>query len=401
MTTLRLFTITAVLSTILCVCAGAAFAQRAATARPSPPSIGLTYSLGASAVAAEAPPRSIPAPAEGDDDDPAYAGYKKAYELILDERWDEARKAFRELTKKYPDSEYRDDAEYWIAYSYRETDYDRAMDLYKKFVKDYKKSTYFDDALADMDQLMARSMAVTLPRHAVGVNMATPPASPAPISPEDPESGLSMTTLPTPALAPMMKMRHLERMLRRGTPVPGVGWTYDNDDLDEETRIRLEAVNAIGMTREDEKGFLTLKSLAVNPGEKQVVRIAAIEAMSNYRKHESLPVLVEIARNDTSDEMQLFAIDYIGQAARDKEKAFDALLTLYTALPAAKVEKRKMVFYAIAGIGNDKAVDFLSTVARSNDDYELRREAIYYLGSIGGEKARDVLIEVLEKKPSR
>ncbi len=183
--------------------------------------------------------------------------------------------------------------------------------------------------------------------------------------------------------------------------MPGLGWAYDTDDLDEETRLRLEAVNAIGMTREDEKGFAALKSLAVDPKEKQVVRIAAIEAMTGYRKHESLPVLVEIAVNDTSEEMQLFAIDYIGQAARDKEKAFDALLTLYTSLPAAKVEKRRMVFYSIAGIGNDRAVDFLATVARSNEDHELRREAIYYLGSIGGEKARDVLIEVLERKPPR
>ncbi len=188
MTTLRHFTIATILASTLCVPARDVIAQAAASPRPpavtsartrlSPPSIGLTYSRTAPVFAADAIPRPVPARAAGDDDDPAYAGYKKAYELILDERWDEARKAFRELTKKYPDSEYRDDAEYWIAYSYRETDYDRAMDLYKKFVKDNKTSAYFDDALADMDQMMARSMAVTLPRHAVGVNL-TAPATPA------------------------------------------------------------------------------------------------------------------------------------------------------------------------------------------------------------------------------
>src|SRR6185503_3158898 len=102
-------------------------------------------------------------------------------------------------------------------------------------------------------------------------------------------------------------------------------------------------------------------------------------------------------RNDTNEEMQLFAIDYIGNAAHDKGKAFDALMALYKSLPREKVEKRKMVFYSIAEIGNEKAIDFLSEVARSRDNYELRREAIYYLGSIGGDKARAVLIELLKE----
>ncbi len=422
MTTTRLLMLPAILSTllssILFASTGSAMTQavtatgtsdttRSATAqvRTSTPSYARTRSF-SGALAAAAPSRLntsrvAPSPAAGDPDDPAYSAYKKAYELMLQEQWEEGRKAFKELSAKYPDSEYRDDAEYWIAYSYRETDYDRAMDLYKKFVKDYKQSAYFDDALADMDQMMARSLAVASPRRVPGVNLHAPPAAPVYVFPDESAPGLTITTLPSPALAPMMKMRHLEGLLKRGTPLPGLGWSYDDVDVDEDTRLRLETVQAIGMTGEDEQGFTALKKLALNPKEKQVVRIAAIEALSGYRKHETLPILVDIARDDTSEEMQLFAIDYIGQAARDKEKAFDALRTLYTSLPPAKVEKRKMVFYAIAGIGNEKAVDFLATVARSNDDYELRREAIYYLGTIGGDKARDVLFEVLEKKPAR
>ncbi|HLF15615.1 MAG TPA: HEAT repeat domain-containing protein [Bacteroidota bacterium] len=347
---------------------------------------------------AAVPPRGTPSPVRGNPDDPAYAMYRKAYELVLGERWEEARKKFRELAKQHPDSEYRDDAEYWIAYSYRETDYDRAMRAYKSFLKNYKESPYFDDALADMDQLMARSMALTLTADALDASTPVPTVI---VFPDDSAFGLTVTSLPTPALAPMMKMRHLERMLRRGTPRPGLFWTHGEEGLDDETRLRLVTLCAIGMTGDDEKGFSTLKNIAVDPGEKKVLRVAAIEALSDFRKREILPVFIEIARNDTNEEMQLFAIDYIGHAARDKEKAFDALLTLYTALPPSKVEKRKMVFYSIAEIGNDKAIDFLAGVARSHEDYNLRREAIYYLGSIGGEKARAVLFEVLEEKPRK
>ena len=57
-----------------------------------------------------------------------------------------------------------------------------------------------------------------------------------------------------------------------------------------------------------------------------------------------------------------------------------------------------MIFYSIADIGNEQAIDFLGKVARTSDDYDLRREAVYYLGSIGGEKARAVLYEILKEK---
>ncbi len=370
----------------------------AARTYTAPPSVARSYPLTGNNIVATVPSHGTPSPVRDNPDDPAYAMYKEAYELILGERWEEARKKFRELTKKYPNSEYRDDAEYWIAYSWRETDYTKAMDAYKRFLGNYRKSAYFDDALADMDQLMAKSLVATFPDH--DINIVTP-APPVITLFGDSALGFTVRSLPAPALAPIMKMRHLERMLQRGLPRAGLGWARDEEKIDEETRLRLEILYAIGMTGEDEKGFSTLKNIAVNPKEKKVLRVAAIESLSEFRKHEILPVFIEIARNDTNEEMQLFAIDYIGHTARDKEKAFDALLTLYSSLPQAKVEKRKMVFYSIAEIGNEKAIDFLAGVARSHEDYELRREAIYYLGSIGGEKARAVLFEVLEEKPSR
>jgi hypothetical protein len=331
--------------------------------------------------------------AAGDQDDPAYGMYKEAYDLILRERWEEARKKFRALLGKYPESEYRDDADYWTAYSWRDTDSRKAVAEYKRFLKEHKESRYFDDALADMDQLLARSMVFAV---TPGVATATP-APPAVVA-VPPDSLLTITRAGIPAVAPMMKLRNLTRMLRSPAPFARLGSLDEDDDLDEETRLRLESLYAVGMTGEDETGFTTLRRIAVDPKEKKVLRVAAIEGLSEYRRHDILPVFLEIAKNDTSEEMQLFAIDYIGGAAHDKEKAFDALITLYRSLPAGNPERRKMVFYSIAEIGNDKAIDFLAGIARSNDGYELRREAIYYLGTIGGERARAVLYDIVDGK---
>jgi hypothetical protein len=340
-------------------------------------------------------------------DDPAYPAYKKAYEMILHEQWEAARKAFRELAAKYPKSEYRDDAEYWIAYSWRDTDEARAMKAYREFLKNYRQSPYFDDALADLDQMMARSLtvvgvpvpvpdAVTAPAISATPNRAAAPAA-VTIFPDDSAFSVTMRSLPAPAIAPTMKMWHVGRVL--GVTRPGMLYSpHGSAELDDETRIRLEALYAVGKSGEDEKGFGALKSIAINPREKQVVRVAAMEALTGYRRHDVLPVFIEIARNDTSEEMQLYAIESIGSAAPDREKAFDALVKLYGSVPAAKVEKRKMVFYSIAEIGNERAVDFLADVARTGPDPDLRREAVYYLGTIGGEKARAVLIDLLNAK---
>ena len=67
-------------------------------------------------------------------------------------------------------------------------------------------------------------------------------------------------------------------------------------------------------------------------------------------------------------------------------------------MPATKKERLETVLYTIADVGNDKAVDFLSTVARSHQNYELRTDAVYYLGTIGGEKARAALYQILRSK---
>jgi len=336
--------------------------------------------------------------AGGNQDDPGYKLYRKGYNLILEEKWRAARDIFREIARTFPRSEYIDDAEYWTAYSYRDDDRKKAVESYKKFLAAHNESRYFDDALADYDQLLAEPALTIVP------DAYYPVRAPEPLMVVSESPGkISISSLPAPALAPVMKMRHFQRVLRgRLRNVGGYRaynlFTEHDQDLDPDTRIRLEALNAVANSGQDDRSFSTLRKAALDRKQVQVIRVSAIEALSNFQKHDVLPVFLDIARNDTSEEMQLFAIDYIGNAAGDKEKAYDALMELYTSLSPDQPEKRKMVFYSIAEVGSDRSIEFLSKVARSHDDYDLRRDAIYYLGSIGGEKARAVLYEILDVK---
>jgi len=50
-------------------------------------------------------------------DDEANKLYQKAYNNILDKNWDEAIDQFRELLKKYSNSSWEDDSEFWMCYA--------------------------------------------------------------------------------------------------------------------------------------------------------------------------------------------------------------------------------------------------------------------------------------------
>lgn len=55
-----------------------------------------------------------------------------------------------------------------------------------------------------------------------------------------------------------------------------------------------------------------------------------------------------------------------------------------------------MILNAIGEIGNDKAVDMLTRIARTKGEYGLRSEAVFFLGNIGSERARSALYEILK-----
>jgi HEAT repeat protein len=52
--------------------------------------------------------------------------------------------------------------------------------------------------------------------------------------------------------------------------------------------------------------------------------------------------------------------------------------------------------YALAVIGDDRAIDFVAQVARSSKNRPLRDDAIFYLGNIGTDRARQALLKIVK-----
>jgi hypothetical protein len=331
-------------------------------------------------------------PAEGDNEkDPGYKTYKEGYALVLADRYPEAIKKLAEVKAKYPKSEYVDDAEYWSAYAQKRLDSKKGREAYQLFLERYPESSYYDDAVADMND----DVTVVVSGDAKNFRIKRAPHA-------------YMYSYGSSLAASARAMRDAEREMRRvqmrlgrlsGT-TPGLpgGASHDNTKLDQETRLRLTALQALSESGNDKEAFATLKEVALDKSQPDIMRITAIESLEGFRKFDVLPVLVDIARTDPNDDIQVSAIYTIADAGGDKNKTVDALVTLFQSYPKEKEKQQQTALYAIADIGNDKAVDFLVKVATTNENYELRNDAVYYLGNIGSEKSRAALLQILRMK---
>jgi tetratricopeptide (TPR) repeat protein len=326
---------------------------------------------------------------DGDKDDPSYVLYKEGYSNILDENWAEAKKKFDRLLKDYPKSSHREGAEYWSAHALMHIDRKKSRELYNRFILAHPDSRFYDDAIADLEQLNAKAYTLT-----------TAGDDSVHVYVNGEGSSYAFTTAPR-AMAIDRSMRVLNRQMRRlkATPLPGMRWGGVLDEKeDPETQLKLDALAAIGEMKEDDKSFQTLRDIAVDPSQPRTLRYAAIDGLSSFTKHDVVGVYLDIAKRDTSEELQSVAIDYISQASGDKKRSVDVLIDLFKVVPEQREEQQQNVLYSIAEVGTDRAIDFLVTVARTHRKYELRSDAVYLLGNIGGERARTALYEILKGK---
>ena len=311
------------------------------------------------------------AAAEGSDD-PGYPLYRSGYAMVLNEQWKEARELFTELAISYPESEFLDDALYWSGYSRTQSDeLTEAIEAYGRLIHDFPTSQYYDDAIADMMEAQTRLQIEQL-------------------SHELEQQG----TLLEQGRVKMEQdvERQLQRLTWSRNMFPGMGHV----ETDPETQLRVDALTALNPDANDVTSFGTLKEVALDQQNPLVLREHAVHIISGANSDLALPVFISLAKSDTNESLCMLSLDYLAQTPGDK--SVKALIEIFQQISPRNEELRAHVFYTIAAVGNDQAVDFLSAVAMGNTDMNLRREAVFYLGSIGSEKSRAALQTILKGK---
>ena len=147
-----------------------------------------------------------------------------------------------------------------------------------------------------------------------------------------------------------------------------------------------------------EKTTSVLKAIVLDKSRSWNIRESTMHYLARLPGEEGMNILLQVAMNDPEERIRMSAINYIGHAGKNKAKSLMALTTLFQNLPKDQLGPIQSLLYAIASIGGDEAVDFLAKIAKTHENYEIRRTAIQYLGNIGGEKARAVLVEIMNGK---
>jgi hypothetical protein len=357
--------------------------------------------------------------------EPGFELYQKGYHLVLDEKWTEARKNLQTFIKKYPRSGYVDDACYWSAYALKHIDRKSAIDAYIRFITKFPNSRYYDDAVADLTEL-SNGHPVTIGRYiddegtrvyvsgeGRGISLDSSGAvirdhsdsivvdrHGKPLKRSGKGFEFSFGYAPRALDVHEKSLSALSRALGHLRFPPFIapfGPMASDQHLDKTTRLKIQALQALGESKDDSGAFVALRKVALDGSNANPLRVAAMEELSDMQISDPLPVFVDIAKRDTDKEIQNFAIDEIGLLSKDKNRSVETLIGLFDAIPKIREDRREEIFFSIAEVGNDKAVDFLSRVARSDENYDLRGQAIYYLGSIGTPKARTALLEILQK----
>lgn len=520
-------------------------------------------------------------PETGEQDDSAYAAYKLAYKLVVQEKWGEAQKKLQEVMKKYPKSKYVDDAMYWYAYSLKSSDKRKAIDAYKEFLEQYRSSNYFEDAIADLARLENRDaerLAETYARahetynrtrelYAVPREAAVPYVVMEPFEPgrsrelartmrDDPELRMRIEALQalmrskdekTFALLKQTALDTSQAIELRQAAISGLRQYPEKNvfdlytqllriesdkriqvvaiyqlevvqkdsadrkraftllkqlatDRERETETRRAALDALrhlddpnvlatlteiarndpdrkiqefafytiakakkgsedkrfsilkdilldrernrevryaalrsiqeikgaeaqdlflklakddpdshvqemalwfyveAMKDEPEKRFQTLRDLMFDRSRSAEFRVALLNNITSLETNEAFDLLVQVAKSDVDERIRTSAVYRLGHLGKKRERAFETLAEIFEATPKGEKETLRNTLYAIASIGNDKAIDFLSKVAKKHEDYEMRRVAVSLLGNIGGEKARTALYDILKGK---
>jgi HEAT repeat protein len=156
--------------------------------------------------------------------------------------------------------------------------------------------------------------------------------------------------------------------------------------------IKILALQSLFQANEERAiGFVgdVLKSPSTDcPG----LKAAAVSLLGSQGGARAVPLLLDIARNQTDLKLRLTAIKRLGE--QNGDTVAEDLARLYDADRTTEV--RAQILRALAEINSPRAETKLIELARAGDDLALRRVAIRYLGEKNGSASLDELIRLFD-----
>jgi hypothetical protein len=351
-------------------------------------------------------------------------------------RFADAEKTFRDVVVKYPKSPIADRAEYYLIRTLAQNrKQPEALDRINSFQKSHPKSPWIPDVQEIRIQLTNQVPA----RVEVYLLRPLPQAPPAPSAPVSP-----FASAPTVVFTAGAQF---------GT-IPGVALSADPQISLQQEMIR--ALYRVDVNRAIQISMGRLKADRSDP-----VVLSTLDVLATSASTQALPFLLDVVKNSPSVKARKDAIFWISQTRGDKDATVDALTGLLSAsndedsdaiafaLSQIRTDK---AFNALAGIARDKAraerlrtsalfsigqsrmpnrvalleniyknsgdnvnvraqtlfvlsqtrdsqaAAVLGSVAASDPDFALRKQAVFFLGQMKTAEAGQTLENLLQKK---
>jgi HEAT repeat protein len=263
---------------------------------------------------------SLAPAAPTDPNAPDIKHYQQAYDLILEQNWDQAFEAFSAFIQQYQQSPYFDDAHFWHCYALEKKGVpgEEVFTCYQSFIQAHPKSKWADDAQRNLIAI--------------------------------------------------------------GTKLTEQGKTEYGDIIrtmqdSQETDVALAAVRALRNV-DSEKALDALFDLYRRTGH-NAIRKEIIFALSESRSPKALAKLVEIAQATAEPHMRKEAIFWLSQKSSSKE-TIQLLETI--ALEDLHRDVRERAAFALAEMKEGRGTEALGRIAQKAKDTHTRKKAIFWLG---------------------
>lgn len=255
-------------------------------------------------------------------DDEANKLYQQAYNNVLDKNWDKAIEQFQILLKKYSDSSWEDDAEFWLCYAQEknEGNLEDSFECMEDFVEDFEDSKWRDDALQNMGRI-----ANELDQHG--------------------------------------KPEYLQRLN-----------TIENNENDELTLAAIRALSSRG----DKQSYKSILRI-YDSNKNDRIRKKMVYIIGSFESDESAEKLKDIAINDPDEEIRSEAIFWLSDSKPDKETAQFLSDLVYN---DKSKQLRKKAIFSLADMDNEFGLPYLYSIAEKHKDEDMRADAIFWIGEI-------------------
>ena len=332
--------------------------------------------------------------------DLAAQNYNRARDLIAVNNWAEAEEKLDYVITEYPNSKYREQAFYWLAYVYKQQGkYQKAILLLNKLINDFPRSAWSDDARSLRAELAAHVGDTEIINESLksADNEEIKLAGLSSLFQVDPKEGLrrAIEILDSPAVADNINLREAVIVLigkYGGEETSNVLLNIARTERDSVTRTAA-IISLKG--RVNESVLRKLVELVLKCDDNTVAETALFVITGQENGRAAGEALAQIVLLADSPDTRKHAVHFLGKLKGGS--GIDKLIRLLDA--AQDIEVKREILFTLSQTGNPVAQARVFKISRLTDNLGLREEGILSLGRFGDARIIERLIQSYDAEP--